>query len=179
MTDSPPEYQPAVALHATRPAVEEYAVALARAYGFQPGAPIEALVKSLGGQLLYKHVFEEGDGSLLVHGRGFNPIFTIYASYFSGAERNRFTIAHELGHYALHSSLGELRIRAARKATSEAVEWEANWFAAALLMPESEFRQQLKRHRSTGAVDLAAVARHFGVSWTAANVRAEVLGGCR
>jgi Zn-dependent peptidase ImmA (M78 family) len=58
------------------------------------------------------------------------------------AERQRFTIAHEIGHLVLHD-LGEVHVdkvnfRSSLSSTAENVEEvEANAFAAALLMPRA------------------------------------------
>ncbi len=49
-------------------------------------------------------------------------------------------------------------------------EWEANWFAAAFLMPEQAFRQY---RAANGSI---ATAAKFGVSQSAADVRASTLG---
>lgn len=81
---------------------------------FRPGCHIEPLVERLGGELRYLASFDsvEGkDGSLIVWGRG---DFAINVSAFTGPARDRFTIAHELGHYVLHAREGQRRIRAAR-----------------------------------------------------------------
>jgi Zn-dependent peptidase ImmA (M78 family) len=51
------------------------------------------------------------------------------------------------------------------------VEWEANWFAAALLMPQKD----VKRLRSQGA-GIASLASHFGVSVAAMSIRCDTLG---
>ena len=49
-------------------------------------------------------------------------------------------------------------------------EWEANWFAAAFLMPKDNFTADYK------ALGLASVAAKYGVSTTAAEIRAKSLG---
>jgi len=55
---------------------------------------------------------------------------------------------------------------------SDRTEWEANWFAAALLMPEEQFRSDI----STANGNIATVAKNYGVSLIAAKIRAEALG---
>ena len=62
----------------------------------------------------------------------------------------RFTVAHEVGHYVLHSSLSSLRdgpatdnqIKSARRSP---LEKEADLFAAELLMPNKALRQLFSR----------------------------------
>jgi hypothetical protein len=76
------------------------------------------------------------------------------------AERRRFTIAHELGHWICQCREGDLRPVYCRAEEigvdpeAKALEREANIFAANLLMPEGP----LKR------VDPAQAHLHFGVS---------------
>ena len=54
---------------------------------------------------------------------------------------------------------------------SNRVEWEANWFAASLLMPEEAFKKAVEE----GLPDMHLAAR-FNVSMEAAQVRKKVLG---
>ena len=84
--------------------------------------------------------------------------------------RDVFTVAHELGHYFLHSD----RISPAsfnRSGTNQK-ETEANWFAAELLMPTHLFRKASEELQ----YDPQRVAARFGVSGAAARVRMTVLG---
>jgi Zn-dependent peptidase ImmA (M78 family) len=68
--------------------------------------------------------------------------------------RQRFTIAHELGHYFCHSSDsfehvdGDFRVAWRNTASSAGVDWkeiEANRFAAALLMPEKLLKKDVNQ----------------------------------
>src|SRR5690606_4472121 len=63
----------------------------------------------------------------------------IYVNYADAPVRQRFTIAHELGHYVLHSASENPAMDLYRDERSSAGieprEMEANNFAAALLMP--------------------------------------------
>lgn len=81
-------------------------------------------------------------------------------------ERQRFTLAHELGHYALgHKSFitrescseidldpessGRRYLREVRR-----LEWQANYFASCLLLPRDSFQREFfKRIRSIGLTD--------------------------
>ena len=107
--------------------------------------------------------------------------------------RKAFTIAHELGHYFLHKdyldkteeivslskgSYEELPALA-RACTIDPndmeykkMEVEANDFAANILMPKDEF---LKQCQNLDSID--DVARYFGVSISAATIRADRVGG--
>lgn len=153
----------------TKAEVEQIASHFADKVGYRPAASIENVVERLGGSIEFRDLEEltNQTGSLAVRGRG---NFTIFLPWYTNRLRNRFTIAHELGHYVLHSRLGQQPIRVAR-AESNALEWEANWFAAAFLMPRDEFVQ---RH-GTGA-SIPYLAAQFDVSPAAAEVRARALG---
>jgi Zn-dependent peptidase ImmA (M78 family) len=137
------------------------------------------LITKLGGTIVYRSA---GSGdvreSIRVDGEG---RFTVYLSSITSAERDRFTIAHELGHYVLHFPMVRRKYEAnAMIATrwvdeddpeQKRAEWEANGFAAAFLMPEDSFKEQFHRNRS-----IPVVANIFGVSAQAAEVRAKTLG---
>lgn len=161
------KYQLAKALGASKAGVAKIAAAVAKRYGFEPGDSTEDLAISLGGTIRRQLPASDGvDASLVVHGP---RKFEISLSLDVGVQRERFSIAHELGHYFLHSKMGEKQIRATRYGSSP-VEWEANWFAAELLMPENLFRE-LASDR-----DDEALAAHFFVSPAAAKVRRTALG---
>ncbi len=89
----------------------------------------------------------------------------IYLPCDSSPSRDRFTIAHELGHYFLHREESEKSSFTRRG--SDKREWQANWFAAELLMPEKEFQQEAQSCNN----DEAALARKFGVSQSGVAVR--------
>lgn len=96
--------------------------------------------------------------------------FEIMVGPYATQERERYIIAHELGHYVLHSQYGKIPIRATREGSGR-VEWEANWFAMGFLMPENEFRAVWER--TEGSIIL--VAAHFDVAFKACEVRAKAL----
>jgi Zn-dependent peptidase ImmA (M78 family) len=97
--------------------------------------------------------------------------------------RQRFTIAHEIGHADLHDSdtyldgLASLRFRDERSATgTDTEEREANGFAAALLMPEQWVRRDFMRlvtGRQIIAEDsvVTRLAKEFDVSEQAMRLR--------
>lgn len=82
--------------------------------------------------------------------------------------RDRFTAAHELGHYIMHRNapLKFHRAESGKLAAYKDSEWQANRFAGALLMPES---------RVVRCGSLAEVAERFGVTMDAARVQNSVL----
>ncbi|PWC48210.1 ImmA/IrrE family metallo-endopeptidase [Azospirillum sp. TSA6c] len=133
--------------------------------------------RELGGRVVKKNFWLLDDyGSIQIRGEA---DFTIFLPDDATPERDRFTIAHELGHYVLHyvwpvrmmnQSLGPT---CASRYDSNRAEWEANWFAAAFLMPQQPFEAAW---RAASGNRVADVARRFGVSRRAAEIRARALG---
>lgn len=147
-----------------------YAELIARAHRDQddPDAPIDlsAFVASLGGRIVYQDIAE----SLRVFGP---KDFVIYLPPMTSSRRDRFTIAHELGHYFLHYRVPKLQGKKDfnRRGVSRK-ETEANVFAASLLMPQDEFRAACRELDN----DEWLLADRFCVSPAAATVRMQVLG---
>jgi Zn-dependent peptidase ImmA (M78 family) len=95
--------------------------------------------------------------------------------------RQRFTIAHELGHYELHRNKEDFFIdkqkilfRDANSSSGEIKnEREANAFAAAILMPENLLRKEInKKHINVSEEEaVKKLAKTFGVSEIAMTFR--------
>jgi len=98
--------------------------------------------------------------------------FVITIPETTSSVRDAFTIAHELGHYFLHTNLENPGEVAFNRKGSNLEETQANWFAASFLMPEDEFREAASKFN----YDQRNIAAHFGVSGAAAGVRMSVLG---
>ena len=165
----------------TKVQVHDFAERVAQSLEFRPGDPMEPVLARLGGRLSLRNPFAIGDEvaeSIRVEPQG---TFTIFVSSITSAERDRFTIAHELGHYFLHFPLirkkhpGQVMI--ATRWVDETdndqrrAEWEANWFAAGFLMPQAAFVQTFIKRGG----NIKSVASFFGVSPQAAEVRAKTL----
>jgi Zn-dependent peptidase ImmA (M78 family) len=94
---------------------------------------------------------------------------------FHHVNRKRFTIAHEIAHFLLHSD-GQAVFRdrtfARRASDPSQMEREADQFAAELLMPADDVRQ----HIASGVTSLSALASQFGVSALAMKYRVQKLG---
>ncbi|HEX8372479.1 MAG TPA: ImmA/IrrE family metallo-endopeptidase [Chthoniobacterales bacterium] len=166
MNDRTP-FQEATPCNWSRADVQRFASKAAKELGFSPGDNIEQLIERLGGRVTksdWKSAAETG--SLTVRGP---RDFSISLSPMSGDRRSRFTIAHELGHYILHSDAGKKPLFI-RRDGSGPVEWEANWFAAGFLMPQEFF--QTKVAEGFGNAELA---EHFGVSKEAVQIRRDSL----
>ncbi len=75
--------------------------------------------------------------------------------------RERWKLAHEIAHHVLHGAVPHLR---AGSWETHELEYEADLFAAELLMPESWMSRVAKRHSKDGnALDIEDLARHFVV----------------
>lgn len=112
--------------------------------------------------------------------------FEITVSPFQSKERRNFTIAHELGHLFLHMGYmtnpdrwkAQNNVAYYRNGNSE-LEYQANEFAAAFLMPRRDYELVLSRHMDGSLVDTSEIAKHFHVSIDAAATRGKWLGYLR
>jgi predicted transcriptional regulator len=149
--------------------IGEVAEKIASKLGFEPGNDIKAFVETkLGGEVKVDDWRDPAPtGMIQVRGPG---DFTIWLSPYTGPTRDVFTIAHELGHYFLHSKAGRTPIEVKREGTNRE-EWEANWFAAAFLLPKEAFTRAW--HECDGDKDL--IAARFRVSDAVVSIRAERL----
>jgi Zn-dependent peptidase ImmA (M78 family) len=167
-------YEPAKPSNLTKQQVSAIAEAFAQDVGYEPGDDIHALIGELGGKIIVEDTLltdPERSGSLFVESEG---DFRIILPAHTGSSRDRFTLAHELGHYVLHYLCDDTqtgRMMALRRG-SDRLEWEANWFAAAFLMPSQQFRDRF----NTLGGNLGMLATEFDVSLAAAEVRARGLG---
>ncbi len=148
-----------------------FASKLSEKLGYQSASDLERIVQELGGEIRYENLGIEDSGGSLEVRPDKSPGFIIRLYSFAGTLRNRFTIAHELGHYFLHSEAGKKAIVVKREG-SDRLEWEANWFAGAFLLPEERFRDDWKRYGHS-ATRMASV---YQVSEAVVDIRLETLG---
>lgn len=152
----------------TKRAIDEIAAKIAGKLNYEPGAELEPVVEKLNGTVKLGSADETGStGFLRVEKDG---TFLIALSPIPGEYRNRFTIAHELGHYFLHAKIGKQPLFATRQAGSR-VEWEANWFAGGFLMPAEAFVKAWKEFNG----EAGHLINRFKVSGGAIQIRAETL----
>ena len=107
--------------------------------------------------------------------RGFIPgrKATIVVNDDHPLTRQRFTIAHELGHLTLgHLEKTDQKNRAEFLPYNPDEERDANYFAAEVLMPEIPFKSAMVRQNG----NLVSIAITFGVSVEAASIRTSKLG---
>ena len=142
--------------------------AIAEALGLRvvPLGPTD-IAQGLSGALHYHQA--EGDSEPHLYCR--------YNATTEGAERQRFTIAHEVGHYALGHMVGKTLFRDTTETFTgrvyDSVEVEANRFAADLLMPASLVKSAIEQD---GIQTVSQLAQRFGVSASAMRWRLVNLG---
>ncbi|WP_328828478.1 MULTISPECIES: ImmA/IrrE family metallo-endopeptidase [unclassified Streptomyces] len=159
---------------------------LAEAGEILPPVNVERLAAQLG-VVVSRSSFKDGDVSgMLVRQDGQSPVVGVNDSHSS--HRQRFTIAHELGHFLLHPGREvvldrPVRVNLRDKTSSMATdreEIEANAFAASVLMPAGLVRSELERLPVTVRQDpdrcTTALAAVFDVSDSAMGFRLINLG---
>ena len=143
--------------------VEFVEFVMPQAYGFDCGplaymSPIEAVTDSLAKTIVFSQ--------------------EVYDGLFENNVRARFTAAHEVGHALLHSDSGGTKhmqrrnnLEKGQVVLDKELEWQANVFAAALLMPTSAVVQYTMKN----GWSKRRMARTFDVSIPAARTRLQDL----
>ena len=100
--------------------------------------------------------------------------------------RQRFTIAHELGHLILDHKRDQVHVDKTftikfriNAPVADPEETQANFFAAALLMPEIMLKKELRNFRRDGVLDdgiLTELTERYAVSMQALIIRLNTLG---
>jgi Predicted Zn peptidase len=144
------------------------------------------------GAAVHTQVLEDQVSGALVVKDGENHILVNSTHH---PNRQRFTIAHELGHLVLHAAHvdrlfidTQLRVyrrtgesgaqvyQAPESTTTPEEERQANQFAAGLLMPRVLLLEILDSNRVVDEHDVSDLARAFGVSEQAMSIRLQRLG---
>ena len=146
---------------------------LARSKGVET-TPLDVagLTKCLGIKMYFQPMKDDESGSLKKHKKTGEWHMTINSLHHP--HRQRFTIAHEIGHHVKHGAFKDEFNDTTffRNGDSNLMEAEANKFAAELLMPKSEFDNFIAS-TSSKVEDLA---QYFQVSSMAVRIRAKQLG---
>lgn len=145
----------------------------------KPPVPVEKIAEFAGVEVRYEKSDDDISGFILRE----NGQAILGVNGRHPATRQRFTLAHELGHFFLHDkplfldSFTRLRDVKSSKAV-DPEEIEANAFAAELLMPEEFIYSDIARMKQN--VDLTnlvnTLAEKYLVSAQAINVRLTHLG---
>ena len=138
-----------------------------------PVSDIDSVVSRMGGRVIENpDIYDFSDGQIR---KISNSEFEIIVSPFQSLERRNFAIAHELGHLFLHMDFmtdsDKLRKQSKevyyRNGSSE-LEYQANEFAAAFLMPRKDYKNKLDEHIKGNMANTEKIARYFFVSIDAA-----------
>jgi Zn-dependent peptidase ImmA (M78 family) len=140
----------------------------------RPPVRIERIAKDLGVELRSGDL---GDVSGVLVRQGDSAI--IGTNGTQSAQRQRFTIAHELGHFLLHEGITNhvdrsyrVNFRSAESSQATNVEEiEANYFAASILMPKHMLDAMSAEEALDNDTLLADLARRFQVSRLAMSLR--------
>jgi Zn-dependent peptidase ImmA (M78 family) len=149
----------------------------------QPPVPVEKIAATQGAQLTYTAF--DGDVSGVLYRESNRVLIGVNSTH--APTRQRFTIAHEIGHLLMHEGRPVVVDRLVRvninlrDGTSSREENEANAFAAELLMPRnliaSEIERFLQRARRVVPQELVdELSSTFRVSAEAMSYRLENLG---
>lgn len=162
--------------------IEDQADSLLQKYNlYHPGFNIEELIKNLDIILLPATFADDVSGYFVIN----NGQPVISYDLTATPQRMRFTIAHELGHFILHSKTQAIFVdktpkvffRNSASASGEVLkEREANAFAAALLMPKLLVIEELKHVEVDAVKAVNALAEAFKVSSQAMSFRLSNLG---
>lgn len=133
---------------------------------------IAKLAMLLGMKVRYEPMGDDDSGSLKKDKKTGEWIITVNSLHHP--HRQRFTIAHEIGHRVKHAASSDSFKDTTffRNGDSNWMEAQANTFAAELLMPESLFHDFVGSNSSK----VEDIAKHFQVSSMAVRIRAQQLG---
>ena len=135
------------------------------------------------GLKVFKRDFGDHSGSIMgaidfKHNKS-KPV--IYINKYKHPNNQRFTLAHELGHYVLEHRDQNTQFRidfesdiSSQNPKIRLQELEANYFAGALLMPVKAIKQQLGRNdlnKEIAATELERLKEYFKVSSLALKTR--------
>ena len=167
---------------ATRHFINDWAQYVINKYHISiPVENIDDVVKEMGGTIEERPYLDMmADGTIRKVGENSFNIVILSNQY---PQRRTFTIAHELGHLFLHMGFKTNQEVWARQESTKywrfgrsEQEYQANEFAASLLMPKMLFEEALMELGVNGRVDVSKLAERFNVSLSAAINRGKFLG---
>ncbi|MEJ7736322.1 MAG: ImmA/IrrE family metallo-endopeptidase [Chitinophagaceae bacterium] len=145
--------------------------------------PVDNVVADCGLKMISYDLGDNISGVLIIE----NGQATIGFNKNESRVRNRFSVAHELGHYILHKDGSDLfvdkQFRVMYRGTNTdgvnyTHEREANEFAACLLMPDNLVREEIASLELdyTDEDIIKILAKKFDVSTVAMSIRLSNLG---
>lgn len=139
--------------------------------------PVEKLAQNLGIEVRFEDAEDDLSGALIREPEG-RVVIGVNSAHHPN--RQRFTIAHEIGHFILHKGISlhvdeDFRINLRDGSVNEE-EIEANAFAAELLMPSEFITKDAQRLGLIDQEALEKLARRYQVSARAMEIRLTNLG---
>ena len=166
-----------------RDQIRDFAERIRIALDLEPPIDIKLAVGRLDGKIdLIENPVSDFDAMIEKIDGG----FMITMSRHLSPARQKFTLAHEVGHLFLHmgyiidptkwDAITDYQDSIKYRHGCSEEEIEANEFAGTLLMPEQEFMKVAGDHLRDGRYHLKDIAQHFEVSVQAAKTRGRFLG---
>ena len=146
--------------------------------------PIKEVIKKIGIKLSPYDLGNDVSGVLVID----NETCKIGYNSTESHVRQRFTLAHELGHFILHKNKNQdvfvdnvtyMFRKSNTRSVDYKIEMEANQFAAAILMPEIMIERELNKLNNGNLSDhdlIVELANKFKVSQIAMTYRLNNLG---
>ncbi len=131
-------------------------------YEVKPPIPVEDIIERyLGLRLIYDDLYKIFGKDVLGAVYVESKAICINERLFESSSEGRlvFTIAHEVGHWVLHRQYIETlekdhsrQVIVSKKNSKDTIEWQADYFASCLLMPEKEIREAFEKVCSPEAI---------------------------
>jgi len=132
--------------------------------GWHPNLDLHKIIESRGGTVHYVDyaVFRRHRDVFLnsIYVRTMDDFDVILPAYARWSE-NRFTLAHELGHYVLHAKKSPQSY--ARRNGDTPVERQADCFALGFLLPSSHFRLAFEKYKTVTDLSIAFQVPDFAI----------------
>lgn len=150
----------------------------------EPPIDLECVARHLGLAIMYEPLSKSISGFLHRHPSG-RATIVVNRNHVVG--RQRFTIAHEIGHFVLRHNENQIyidktytvQLRSDAPTGAHPEEAQANAFAAALLMPKAMLRSDVLRRAHDHRVEddvIDALTDRYGVSERALLIRLNTIG---
>ena len=131
-------------------------------YDVKPPIPVEDIIEQyLGLRLIYDDLHKVFGRDVLGAVYVESKTICINERLFESSSEGRlvFTIAHEVGHWVLHRQHiealekdGPRQVIVSKRNSKDTIEWQADYFASCMLMPEKEIREAFEKVCSPEAI---------------------------
>ncbi len=142
----------------------------------RPPVPVESIAENLGIEIRFEAAEDDLSGALIRKPK--EVVIGVNSAHHPN--RQRFTIAHEIGHFILHKGIKlhvdeDFRVNL-RDGSANWEEIEANAFAAELLMPTEYVTRDTKKYERIDRPTILRLARKYQVSHRAMEIKLTNLG---